>query len=103
VELTQVPEADQPRSRLMDRIHPAVLYTAARIGIFAALLGLLFGVGFRSWLLLFGALLLSAPVSYFLLRSQRDAYARRIEGRINKRKQEKDRLRAALAGEDDEL
>lgn len=93
----------QPTARpgLLDRVHPGLLYTAARAGIFVVLLALFYAVGFRSWLLIFGALLISAPVSYFLLRSQRDAFAQRVEGRVGKRKAEKARLRAALAGDDD--
>jgi uncharacterized membrane protein len=90
-----------PVSRLVDRVHPAVLYTAARLGVFVVIAALLFLVGFRSWILVLVALALSAPVSYFLLRNQRDAYAERIEGRISKRRAEKERLRSALAGDDE--
>lgn len=88
-------------TRLLDRVHPGVLYTAARAGVFVVLLALLYSVGFRSFVLLFGATLLSLPVSYFLLRNQREAFASRVEGRVGQRKAEKDRLRAALSGDDE--
>ena len=100
--MAEAQPAAESRTRVLSRVHPGVLYTGARALIFVVLLALLYSVGFRSWLLIFGALLISAPVSYFLLRGQRDAFAQRVEGRVGKRKAEKARLRAALAGEDDE-
>ena len=92
---------DAARAGWLDRVHPGLLYTVARAGIFVVLLALLYGVGFRSFLLFAGAALLSLPVSYFLLRNQRAAFAQRVEGRVSKRQAEKARLRAALAGDDD--
>jgi hypothetical protein len=95
------PEAPTARGGILGRIHPAVLYSGGRVLVFAVLLGVLYLIGFRSWFLILGALLLSAPLSYFLLARQRNAFSERVEGRIGRRKDEKARLRAALAGEDD--
>ena len=90
------------RTSTVERLNPGFLYTAARGMIFAACVIVLFVIGFRSWVLVFGALLLSAPLSFFLLRKQREAFARRVEGRMSKRQREKANLRAALAGDEDE-
>jgi len=89
-------------SSTLERLHPGFLYTASRFMVFAACVIVLFLIGFRSWMLVFGALLLSAPLSFFLLRKQREAFATRVEGRMSKRQTEKARLRAALAGEDED-
>ncbi|GAA0230507.1 DUF4229 domain-containing protein [Cryptosporangium japonicum] len=83
------------------QLHPGFLYTTARAMVFAACALVLFLIGFRSWILVFGALLLSAPLSFFLLRKQREAFAQRVEGRMSKRQTEKAKLRAALAGDED--
>ncbi|SHN45578.1 DUF4229 domain-containing protein [Cryptosporangium aurantiacum] len=90
------------RSSTLENLHPGFLYTVARFMVFGACVVVLFVIGFRSWLLVLGALLLSAPLSFFLLRKQREAFAMRVEGRMSKRQEEKAKLRAALAGEDDE-
>ncbi|MFG1926701.1 DUF4229 domain-containing protein [Cryptosporangium sp. NPDC048952] len=89
-------------SSTLERLHPGFLYTTARFMIFVACVIVLFVIGFRSWMLVFGALLLSAPLSFFLLRKQREAFAQRVEGRMSKRQTEKAKLRAALAGDDDQ-
>lgn len=81
-------------------MHPGVVYTAARLGVFVLVAALLFAVGFRSWMLALGSLLISAPLSYFLLRRQREAFAAQVEGRTSARQAEKARLRAPL-GDDD--
>ncbi|CNF19609.1 Uncharacterised protein [Mycobacterium tuberculosis] len=49
-----------------------ILYTLARLAIFAATAGVLALVGARGFLLLLLALLISGVVSYVLLSSQRD-------------------------------
>ena len=95
-------DATEQGSSTLERLHPGFLYTTARVMVFAACALLLFLIGFRSWMLVFGALLLSAPLSFFLLRKQREAFAMRVEGRMSKRQTEKAKLRAALAGDDEQ-
>jgi type III secretory pathway component EscV len=95
-------DVTEPDSSTLERLHPGFLYTTARVMVFAACALVLFLIGFRSWMLVFGALLLSAPLSFFLLRKQREAFAKRVEGRMSKRQTEKARLRAALAGDDEQ-
>jgi len=90
------------RTSALERLHPGFLYTASRFMIFVACVIVLFVIGFRSWMLVFGSLLISAPLSFFLLRKQREAFARRVEGRMSKRQTEKAKLRAALAGDDED-
>lgn len=69
-------------------------YTLARIGMFLAIGAVLWLLGFRSWALAFGALLLSMPASLVLLRKRRIAFAHDLERRRRERRQ----LRAELRG-----
>ena len=82
------------------KLHPGLIYTLARLGVFVGSLVILYVIGFRSWFLALGALLVSAPLSYFLLRRQRERFAQRVEGRVSRRRAERQRLRAALRGDD---
>ncbi|MDQ6873789.1 MAG: DUF4229 domain-containing protein, partial [Actinomycetota bacterium] len=60
---------------------PFLVYTAGRLAAFVVVAGLLWLVGFRSWILVLAALLLSMPLSYFGLRRQRLALAGDLERR----------------------
>ncbi len=82
------------------RLHPAVSYTLARIGIFVVAGAALYAVGFRHWALVFGALVISLPVSWFVLRKQRQAFGERIASHQAARREQKQKLRAALRGDD---
>lgn len=79
----------------------AIKYTAGRIGLFAAFFAALWFVDLDIFLKLIVALLLSAVASFFLLGQWRDSMAADLAGRADKRKAERQRLRAALAGEDE--
>jgi hypothetical protein len=80
-----------------------VKYTLARFGIFVAcLLPALFLLpDVNLFLKLLIALLASSVASYFLLRPMAGELADRMNVNLVRRKQEKERLRAALAGEDE--
>lgn len=81
---------------------PAIKYTLARLGLFAvALLALLPIPNLDILLKLMIAVLVSAVASWFLLRRMRDQMADRIEESMIKRREEKERLRTALAGEEE--
>ncbi|WP_055479052.1 DUF4229 domain-containing protein [Sphaerimonospora mesophila] len=69
-------------------MHPVVVYTLSRLGLFAVALGVLYLVGMRSLLLLAVALLVSGLASYVLLSKQRDAVSQRIAG--NRRRARED-------------
>lgn len=79
----------------------AAIYTAGRILVFAVLAGLLWLVGLRGFLLVFAALLLSIPVSYFFLARQRNALAADVERKVTGRQSRRQDLRSQLRGDDD--
>lgn len=79
----------------------AVKYTLARLALFAIFVLLLWPVGGLSVLLkLMIAVLASAGVSWFALRGLREQVAVQVQGAVDKRREEKERLRSALAGQD---
>ena len=78
----------------------AIKYTAGRIGLFAVFLGAMWFVDTDIFIKLIVALLLSAVASFFLLGRWRDDMANDLAARADRRKAERQRLRAALAGED---
>jgi hypothetical protein len=82
------------------RLAPVVTYTAGRIALFLVVGVVLFLVGFRSFLLVLLALVISMPLSYVVLRKQREAFAVQVGHRLSHRRAEKERLRAALRGDD---
>ncbi|ASW53197.1 DUF4229 domain-containing protein [Plantactinospora sp. KBS50] len=81
---------------------PAVKYTLGRIGLFVVVLAALLPVHLNVFIKLMLALAFSAALSFFFLRSWRDSMAQQLSDAAQRRQSEKDRLRAALAGEDDE-
>jgi hypothetical protein len=83
------------------RLAPAVTYTAGRIALFVVVGAVLFAVGFRGFLLPLLALAVSMPLSYLVLRKQREAFAVQVEHRLSRRRDEKEKLRAALRGDDE--
>jgi hypothetical protein len=82
------------------RVNPGVLYSAGRFGCFLAVAAVLYAVGLRSWLLVLASLALSAPLSFVLLRRVRLAWSVQIDQQWRRRKQAKEKLRAALRGDD---
>jgi len=84
----------------MSSLPPVLAYTLGRVACFAAVAAVLYLVGFRSWVLAMAALLLSMPLSWVLLRSQRSAFAVAVSHRAERRRAERERLRAALRGDD---
>ncbi len=83
-------------------MNPAILYTLGRFACFGAVAGVLYLLGLRSWLLVIASLLLSAPLSYVLLRNVRNNWSVQIDQRLKRRKAEKDKLRATLRGDDED-
>jgi hypothetical protein len=76
------------------------LYSAGRLACFLVVAAVLFLLGLRTWFLALGAVLLSAPLSFVVLRPVRLAWAARLEKGAARRRVEKERLRAALRGDD---
>lgn len=78
----------------------AVKYTLGRIGLFVGVLAALWFVEMNMFLRLLLALVFSAALSFFLLRGWRDEMAGEMAEASERRRAEKDRLRSALAGDD---
>ncbi|MFF3853280.1 DUF4229 domain-containing protein [Micromonospora sp. NPDC002575] len=79
----------------------AVKYTLGRIGLFVVVVAALWPVDLNIFLKLMLALAFSAALSFFLLRGWRDEMAGEMAGAAERRRAEKERLRSALAGDDD--
>ena len=80
---------------------PAIKYTLARIGMFVVVAAALLPLRLNLFLAMMIALLVTLPLSYFVLRRWRDQMAERIDESVRQRKDEKERLRAALSGDDE--
>ncbi|GIG57630.1 hypothetical protein Lfu02_20020 [Longispora fulva] len=83
---------------------PFVKYTLARLGMFAAIMVVLVLLPLPITLVVkvMVALLISLVLSFFLLKKMRDEMSDYIAGSVQRRQAEKDKLRAALAGEDED-
>jgi hypothetical protein len=66
---------------------PLVTYSVLRLALFAVCLGLLWWVGMRAWLVVVAAALLAWGLSYVLLRGPRDAAARQLAARAERRRE----------------
>ena len=83
-------------------MNPAVKYTLARITLFGICVGLVsLPAGMDYLLKLLIALVVSSVASFFLLRQWRDEVAEQLSAGSRRRMQDKQRLRAALAGDDE--
>ncbi|MCZ7421442.1 DUF4229 domain-containing protein [Verrucosispora sp. WMMA2044] len=78
----------------------AVKYTLGRIGLFVVVVAALWPVDMDIFLKLILALLFSAALSFFLLKGWRDEMAEEMAAAAERRRVEKERLRSALAGDD---
>jgi hypothetical protein len=83
-------------------MNPVVKYTLARVVLFAVCVGLVSLPADMTYLLkVLIALLVSSAASFFLLRQWRDEVAEYLSVASRRRMDQKERLRAALAGEDE--
>lgn len=82
---------------------PVLKYTLARIGLFAVVAAVLLAlpIDLNALLLLAIAVLVSAALSFVLLRGVRDQVAERVAQAAAERAERRERLRSALAGDDD--
>ena len=81
----------------MQRVSPVILYTASRIGIFVACLGLLYLVGMHGILLIAVGFVVSGLLSFVLLNRQRDAMSAFVTERAARMRQ---RFNERLTAED---
>jgi hypothetical protein len=79
---------------------PAVKYTLGRLGIFLVVLAMLLPVPLNFLVKAMIALVASAAFAYFLLAKWRNEMAERLGTAQERRQAERNRLRAALAGDD---
>jgi hypothetical protein len=82
-------------------MNPAVKYTLGRFGLFAASFTVLLPVPLNLLVKVMVAFVLSAALSFLLLRRWRDEMAEQLGGIAARRTAEKQRLRSALAGDED--
>jgi hypothetical protein len=78
-------------------------YTAGRVLVFAASLGVLYLIGFRRWALVLVALVIAMPLAYVLLRRSRADFASWLDQVLARRRAEKARLQAALDSADEDF
>lgn len=83
-------------------IPPATRYTLGRIGLFAVAVALVWPIPIDLLLRLMIAAVISSVASWFLLVRSRTQMGATIEKSLATRRAEKERLRAALAGDDDQ-
>jgi hypothetical protein len=81
-------------------VSPAIKYTLGRIGLFVAAALALWPADLNIYLKLMLAVVFSAALSYFLLRRWRDQMTAQLAAAAQRRRADKDRLRSALAGDD---
>jgi hypothetical protein len=84
-------------------MNPMMKYTLARLGLFiaAAAILLVVPIELNPFLKLGIALIASAILSFFLLRKLRDDVANQLADGARQRADRKEKLRSALAGEED--
>lgn len=83
-------------------MNPALKYALGRIGLFVAVAAplVLFVPGVHLLVRLAAAVVISAILSFFLLKNVRVELEQRMLANAQRRREEKERLRAALAGDD---
>jgi Protein of unknown function (DUF4229) len=79
---------------------PAIKYTFGRVGLFVVFFVILLPVPLNFLVRAMIALVLSAALGYFLLARWRNEMAEVISSASQRRVSEKERLRAALAGDE---
>ncbi|WP_305787765.1 DUF4229 domain-containing protein [Symbioplanes lichenis] len=81
-------------------MNPALKYTLGRFGLFVVVFALLLPVPLNFLVKAMIALVASAAFSYFLLAKWRNEMAEQLGSAAERRSAEKERLRAALAGDE---
>jgi hypothetical protein len=79
---------------------PVTKYSLGRVGLFLAVMVALLPVTMNVFVKAMIALLASAGFSFFLLRGWRNQMAEQLSESTRRRRAEKERLRAALAGDE---
>jgi hypothetical protein len=85
----------------MGMMSPVVKFTLGRVGLFVAVALLLWPVPIDLLLKLMIALVVSVPLQFVVLRKWRADMIEYVDHAANRRRTEKEKLRAALAGDDE--
>jgi uncharacterized protein (DUF983 family) len=81
-------------------MNPALKYTLGRVGLFVLCAVALLPVPLNIWVKLMIAVVASFALQFVLLRKWRQEMIGQVDAAMARRRQEKDKLRSALAGED---
>jgi hypothetical protein len=81
-------------------MNPALKYTLGRVGLFVLCAAALLPVPLNIWVKLMIAVVASFALQFVLLRKWRQEMIGQVDAAMARRRQEKEKLRAALAGED---
>jgi hypothetical protein len=84
------------------RLSPAVKYTFGRVGLFVLVALLLWPVPIDLLVKLMVAIIASFGLQFVLLRKWRMEMIGHVDGAVARRREEKAKLRSALAGDEDE-
>ncbi|MBA2553607.1 MAG: DUF4229 domain-containing protein [Geodermatophilaceae bacterium] len=79
-------------------IKPLAIYLLGRLAAFAILLALLWAVGVDGFVAVLIALVVSVPLSYVVLRRQRDDLTAALLHRAQRKAVEREELRSQLRG-----
>jgi uncharacterized protein DUF4229 len=82
-------------------VNAALKYTLGRLVLFVACVAVLVPVPLNVWLKLMIAVVVSFALQFVLLRKWRQEMIGQVDHAVARRRVEKERLRAALAGDDD--
>jgi membrane protein implicated in regulation of membrane protease activity len=77
-----------------------LLFTVGRVAIFLVCAAVLSLLHLRPVWIMIGALALSVPISYVLLKPIRLRWSAEIDQSLQRRRESKEKLRSALRGED---
>ena len=80
---------------------PAIKYNLARLGLFVAAFLVVLPIPVSLLLKVALALIISAVLSWFVLRGWREQWSLQLQNTFEKRKAEKAKLRSALAGDEE--
>lgn len=83
-------------------MNPAIKYTLGRVGLFIASFLVTLPFPISIFLKLVIALIVSSALSWFVLRGWREQYSLQLQNAVERRKTEKEKLRSALSGEDEQ-
>jgi hypothetical protein len=81
-------------------MNPALKYTLGRVGLFVLCAAALLPVPLNIWVKLMIAVVASFALQFVLLRKWRQEMIGQVDAAMSRRRQEKEKLRAALAGDD---